>query len=671
MRGSILPALVVGACLAVGAAAAPPELGAQDVEMRGRVTGKRPPAAYYEMLARDPSAFQFRRVWKEYARQVRERRQAMVRAGDYRNLNAHLQGPQASVAVARASGAAVAGTFDFPVLLGIFSDSTYTTLPDSTTLNNTLFNTGAPPPYSITTYYDELSNGLLTVTGDVVNWVTVDSAASWYEGTTNGLYPEPDSARTGDFIEELLDAADANIDFSQYDGDGDGYVDLVAILHPLQDGACSGSSHIWSHRWVYSGWKGAPYQTNDWGGTDWIYIDDYVIQSAVGGPNTGCDPSLSMAIGTMVHELGHGILGLPDLYDTGVYPALPTSQGIGHWGLMGSGNYNTPASPAHLSAWSKDQVGWITVQALAPASDTTRHVLNPIVTSDAALRIDIAGTTEYFLLENRQALGSDADLHGEGLLIWHVAPDVIDLYRPLNQINAHTPHGLKLEQADGLDQLGLYPGNRGDGGDPYPGSSSNTEFGPATFPDTRLNDNTITALRVDSITVNGDDVAFRISVGLAAVVIYSDTLDAGVMGAAYADTLKATGGTGAYSWARTGGDNLPAGLALNSASGAISGVPEEDGVFEIEYEAISGALSTTDTVTIIVTRPSLLLDNVVHHLLSPVQVLSADEERYLDIIGNQNGGFDIGDFRAYLQETGMVAAEAALLERATSEEEGR
>jgi M6 family metalloprotease-like protein len=664
MRGSILPALVVGACLAVGAAAAPPELAAQDVEMRGRVTGKRPPAAYYEMLARDPSAFQFRRVWKEYARRVRERRQAMVQAGDYRSLNAHLQGAQASVAVARASGAAVAGTFDFPVLLGLFSDSTHTTLPDSTTLDNTLFNAAGAPPYSVTTYYDELSNGLLTVTGDIVNWVTVDSASTWYEGSNYGLDPSTD--HTGDFIKELLDAADPTFDFSQYDGDSDGYVDLVAILHPLQDGACQGSPHIWAHRWVYSGWKGAPYLTDDG-----VYVDDYVIQSAVGGPVNGCNAAQSMAVGTMVHELGHGILGLPDLYDTGIYPNEPTSQGIGHWGLMGSGNYNTPASPAHLTAWSKDQVGWITVLALAPGSDTTRHVLNPIVTSDAALRIDIAGTTEYFLLENRQWLGSDAALHGEGLLIWHVAPDVIDLYRPSNEINAHTPHGVKLEQADGLDQLGLYPGNRGDGGDPYPGSSSNPEFGPTTFPDTRLNDNSITALRVDSITVNGDDVAFRISVGLAAVVIYSDTLDAGVMGAAYADTLQATGGTGAYTWARTGGDNLPAGLVLNSGNGAISGVPEEDGVFEIEYEAVSGALSTTDTVTIIVTRPSLLLDNVVHHLLSPVQVLSADEERYLDIIGNQNGGFDIGDFRAYLQEIGMVAAGAALLERATSEEEGR
>jgi M6 family metalloprotease-like protein len=614
------------------------------------------------MLSRDPTAYQFQRVWKDRAREVRERRRSMVQAGDYRGLNAHLRGVRASVAAAQTSGAAVTGTFDFPVLLGLFSDSTHTTLPDSITLDNILFTAAAAPPYSIGTYYDELSNGLLTVGGDIVNWVTVDSAASWYEGTTNGLFPSPDSARTGDFIEELLDAADPFIDFSQYDGDSDGYVDLLAILHPLRDGAC-GSTHIWAHRWVYSAWKSGPYLTNDG-----VYVDDYVIQSAVGGPVNGCDPALDMAIGTMVHELGHGILGLPDLYDTG-----GTSQGIGHWGLMGSGNYNTPASPSHLSAWSKDQVGWVTVQAVTPGADTTRHVLNPIVTSDAALRIDIAGTTEFFLLENRQQLGSDADLHGEGLLVWHIDPDVIDLYRFDNSINAHTPHGVKLEQADGLDQLGLNPGNRGDGGDPYPGSSSSTEFGPATFPNSRLNDNSITALRLDSITVNGDDVAFRISVGLAPVVIQSDTLNGGVMGASYADTLEATGGTGGYTWTRTGGDNLPAGLALDPATGAISGAPEEEGGFEIEYEAISGALSTSDTVTIVVTRPSLLLDNVVHHLLSPVRVLSDDEERYLDIIGNKNGAFDIGDFRAYLQYTGVVpeGLSADLIDGAAGKEEGR
>jgi hypothetical protein len=40
--------------------------------------------------------------------------------------------------------------------------------------------------------------------------------------------------------------------------------------------------------------------------------------------------------------------------------------------------------------------------------------------------------------------------------------------------------------------------------------------------------------------------------------------------------------------------------------------------------------------------------------LSPVSTLTPEEERFLDLIGNNNGSFDIGDFRAFLQDIGVV-----------------
>ncbi|UCC71142.1 MAG: M6 family metalloprotease domain-containing protein [Gemmatimonadota bacterium] len=650
MRGWILIPLTAAATTAIVAATAPPGLSAQDVEMRGRLHGTRPPSGYYEVLARDPNAYQLQRAWKEYARRIRERRQALAQAGDYAGLNTHFRGLQPSVAAAQAMGTAVSGTFRYPVLLGLFSDSTHSVLPDRATLDSTLFSTVLAPPYSVTTYYDEVSNGLLTVTGDVVNWVTVDSASTWYEGENNGLDPRTD--HLGDYIEALLDSADAEIDFSQYDADEDGYVDLLAILHPLRDGVCR-SSHIWAHAWIYRAWKGAPYLTDDG-----VHVDDYVIQSAVGGGD-GCTPTQPMAIGIMVHELGHGILGLPDLYDTGVFPDPPTTEGIGHWGLMGSGNWNTPASPAHLSAWSKDDVGWITVEAIsAQLGDTTRHALDRIVTGDAALRIDIAWTTEYFLVENRRRTGSDAQLHGEGLLIWHITPQAITDWRPWNQVNAHTPHGVKLEQADGRDDLGerrSSGGNRGDSGDPYPGATFSTTFGRSTVPDSRLSDGSATGLQVDSITVNGDmSMAFRVNLDLLDVAILTETLADGVVGAYYADTVEVAGGTEAYSWTQAGGDPMPAGLSLAATTGAITGVPEEAGTFELVLEGQSGPLSTSGTVTIVITEPTLALDAVIEQLLRIVYLLTPAERRFLDIIGNQNGGYDVGDFRAYLQKTGML-----------------
>jgi M6 family metalloprotease-like protein len=787
--------LAVGACLFVSAAA-PFHLVAQDVEMRGRVNGVRPPPGYFEVLARDPNAYQFEEVWKELARQVIERRRALAQANDLAALNAHFHTGVASAAAARTAGVAVAGTIRIPVLVGVFSDSTQHFLPDTADLRSTLWGTGTTPPYTVTTFYDEMSNGLLQITGDIIGWFPVDSPSTRYEGSNNGLDPSTDY--TGDFIQELLNAADPLVDFSIYDGDSNGRVDLIAVLHPLKDGACR-TTHLWAHRWTYSGWKGSPYTTGDG-----VTVNDYLLQSGVGGAS-GCDSTQIMAIGTFSHELGHGV-GLPDLYDIS-----GNTNGIGHWGLMGSGNWNVQTSPAHMEAWSKETLGWIAVDTVSASAGSGRHALNPIVSSNTALRVSVVGRYEYFLLENRRLLGSESALHGEGLLIWHVDPDLIFARWASNTVNAVEPHGLDLEQADGLDNL-RNKVNRGDAGDPFPGSTNNTTFDLSSTPNSELNDNSSSGVRIDSITINADNsVAVRVqfnvvseeittSVGAGTTVIvdgsgqdapyttswifpsthtisvdsvqadgltryvyqsWSDggarthtvtadavpdvftanmetqhrlqatavgngtvtspdvTLDAGgiawlppadvatlvasptaeyafarwtgdttstegtlvlsmtrpftvqaeftlpvavqtqtldnaVMGANYADTLSAAGGLGSYTWSLIGG-TLPTGMSLDEATGVISGIPRVDGSFDISVEAVSAALSDQEDLTLTVTRPTLALVDVVDHLLGVSRTLTNDEERFLDIIGNANSRFDVGDFRAYLQESGLAA----------------
>jgi len=56
------------------------------------------------------------------------------------------------------------------------------------------------------------------------------------------------------------------------------------------------------------------------------------------------------------------------------------------------------------------------------------------------------------------------------------------------------------------------------------------------------------------------------------VVITTSSLPAGTVGNAYAATLAANGGTSPYKWSLASG-TLPAGLALNAATGAITGTP--------------------------------------------------------------------------------------------------
>jgi M6 family metalloprotease-like protein len=783
---------------------------AQDVEMLGRLHGVRPPAGYYDVVARDPRAYHFNEDggWRQLAERVRARRQALAARGELSALNVHLEGGVTSRSQAVAAGTAASGTFRIPVLIGYFSDSTHTYQPPATEISGVLFSPAGAPPYSVTTFYDEMSSGLVTIAGDVIGWFKADEPSTWYEGQNNGLSTSTD--HTGDFIKELLDAADPSVDFRRYDNDGDGRVDLIAVLHPLQGGECGGS-HIWSHRWVYRAWHGTRYSTNDG-----VSVDDYIIQPAVGG-TSGCDRAAVMPIGTFSHELGHGF-GLPDLYDTGG----GNSAGIGFWGLMGSGSWNMPASPAHMSAWSKYDLGWILVESVeAPLFG--ERTLPPIVTSKSAIRVQIANTDEYFLLENRAALGSDANVQGAGLLIWHISPDLIAARRGFNTVNARWPHGVDLEQADGIDHLGSAI-NRGDAGDPFPGSTANRKFSAATTPSSKLNDSGTSGVTVYDITLNdnrgasfnfdfyrtderlttnvgpgtevivdglryaapleqrwaypgtrtievdaaqgdtltryafrswsdggtrshtvtvdetpdvftarleeeyrlralagtsglissstpldGDGVAWllpgtlvrldvssrsgfafvqwsgdttatsrtlslnmtkpylvRAEFGLP-VAIQTSELSAGIMGAHYVDTLSASGGNELFTWSRVGGDALPPALELDPTSGKISGTLESSGSFRVVFQAVSGALSAEDTVTLNVDRPSLPVDDVVAQLLSPADVLTAAELHYLDLVGNGDGDFDIGDFRAYLQEAGLTADIAtALLEAGTT-----
>jgi len=66
------------------------------------------------------------------------------------------------------------------------------------------------------------------------------------------------------------------------------------------------------------------------------------------------------------------------------------------------------------------------------------------------------------------------------------------------------------------------------------------------------------------------------------------------LGVAYNSSVVASGGTGAYQFAITGGA-LPAGMALHPASGAISGTPTADGTFSytVQVTDSAGAISTT------------------------------------------------------------------------------
>ncbi len=96
-----------------------------------------------------------------------------------------------------------------------------------------------------------------------------------------------------------------------------------------------------------------------------------------------------------------------------------------------------------------------------------------------------------------------------------------------------------------------------------------------------------------------------------AIVVNPATLPGGTLGTAYSQTVTATGGTGTYTYSRSAG-SLPAGLALNTTTGAITGTPTATGTrtFTIRATDGNGAIgSRTYSVTIgaaIVVNPATL-----------------------------------------------------------------
>jgi len=305
--------------------------------------GGRLPKAYYERKAQDRNAFRVKRGWIQKVQRLKAERER------------YLETNKVSSVAYLPEEYSLSGEFRIPVLLGQFSNrpATYA----ASALEQELF-TGPWTPGTMADYYNEVSYGALTISGDVANWVTVSQVDAYYEGSENGLGAD---GKVGQFLYEVLTADDPSIDFGQYDNDGpdgvpnsgddDGFVDFISFVHSEKGGECI-NANIWSHSWNLSAWENfgfAPYTTNDpRAGGGFIKIDDYTMQ-----PGYSCD-DVMIEIGVFCHETGHA-LGLPDLYDAdGGGP-----EGIGMWGIMGSGNWNTPSQPSHPCCWSRQELGWV------------------------------------------------------------------------------------------------------------------------------------------------------------------------------------------------------------------------------------------------------------------------------------------------------------------------
>ncbi|PYP41365.1 MAG: hypothetical protein DMD43_06730, partial [Gemmatimonadetes bacterium] len=389
-------------------------------------------------------------------------------------------------------------------------------------------------PYSIATFYEEMSHHRIAMDGVVFAPVRGDSNAAFYTDGCNGITvsgltscPSRPLNRMASMLIAALDSISrrpgGDTIWAQFDNDGpdgipnsgddNGVVDFVTFLQPEVGGECRSNvpapTGVWSHRFVISGWTGQMYTTRTpWAGHpgQFIRVNDYTIQSQLGGINA-CEPTAIMAVGTVAHETGHAF-GLPDLYDVS-----GRTQGIGGWGLMGSGNYARPYSPSSYDASSLNALGWATVDTLGASRSVTTGAR---LLSDTIFYARTGSSDEYVLVENRQAVLSDtAQMNpalpgicpilgfcakSPGLLLWLIDQPKVQSSLSSNTVNSGTPQGVELIQADGLNEL-LVQGtrNRGDRGDSYPGSTGNTRFMLLSSPAARNNSGDYIGFGIDRI----------------------------------------------------------------------------------------------------------------------------------------------------------------------------
>lgn len=338
-------------------------------------------------------------------------------------------------------------------------------------------------------YFTQSSNNIFRPSFDVYGPVDLPKKAAYYGGNDwrdNDQHPE-------EMVIDACDILDPEVDFSQYDRDGDGVIDNVYVFY-AGNGENEGAPEwtVWPHSWdVRSAGSGTHVY-------DGVELGHYACSNEViylTNTMTG--------IGTFCHEFSH-VLGLPDLYAT----SYTSAHTPGEYSLMDHGSYNNNGrTPPEYSAYERYALEWQKPYVITKNEDITMRPL----TQDGniyKMTVDPARPTEYFLFESRKQEGFDTYLPAEGMLIWH-----IDYKQSKWESNvANNDPG---DQCIDIVEADNQATDSSMGGDTWPGSTGNTSFGADTKPAFKNKNGKKTELDITRITqLPNGMVSFRVGTGM-------------------------------------------------------------------------------------------------------------------------------------------------------------
>lgn len=312
---------------------------------------------------------------------------------------------------------------------------------------------------SVKDYFLESSYGQFDLTITLVGPYTAPESESYYAGDGG--------AENGhELASWLAKQADEDVDYSEFDGDDNGFVDNFHFLFAGYGQESSGAlGELWSHS--------SSFQT--------LVLDGKKVSKY------SCSPELSgsygsniTGIGVIGHEITHAF-GAPDYYDVN-YETGGEYDGTGRWDMMAGGSWNDGGnSPAHHNMYQKIQFGWVTPELLED-SKTINDIPNSAENS-VCYKIETNTPNEYFLVENRQKVKFDTFVPGNGLLIYRVHKDIARSSRTIN-----TTHPQKLYPVCSSASVAIPTNRKSSYGvinstrTTFPGTKNKTAFTDETIP---------------------------------------------------------------------------------------------------------------------------------------------------------------------------------------------
>ena len=310
------------------------------------------------------------------------------------------------------------------VILAEFQDTTFTIQDTKKVFTNYLMNEdhfsdtryGQNQNYKgVRGYFKDCSYGQFTPFFDVVGPIKLPKKHAIY-GAGND--------RMDLLLADACAAVDDLVDFTKYDANNDGIVDLVYIIY-------AGHSANYHDNKVSNIWpkSGTITISNKFDGKS---IRRYGVSNELNGSDkTSKNNKKINGIGLFCHEFSH-TLGLPDIYAYHTDAENQDDQGMEFWDLMDGGTgVRGGRVPASYLAWEREVMGWMNIDELK--KDSSIENLKSIDNGGKAYKIvNPKNSNEYIVLQSMQKgawnQGWGDGTYGKGLLAYRVS-------YPYNKVN--------------------------------------------------------------------------------------------------------------------------------------------------------------------------------------------------------------------------------------------